>query len=217
MTDRNKAYVVTEDCDGTCTIVFANNSAAARREGAAELGLTFEEVESCRRAPWADEFSKDGKIPIDAALDHGYWMECGHCGDRLDYLRDEGEAVPVGIFGGWAYCSPACEHAEAVERADRKLCEAFGREVISYKLSQMHGGALLPCKSDGVFTPYVYVSRDADRFQVFELGLNFTFPGGKHSGRLRYKRDEEPDPWHATIAQGDLPAWEIFISSKEAA
>ena len=58
MTGKTKAYVVTEDCDGTCTIVFANSSAAARREGAAELGLTFEEVESCRRAPWADEFSK---------------------------------------------------------------------------------------------------------------------------------------------------------------
>lgn len=217
MTMESKAYVVSEEYEGTCAIVFANSSAAARREGAAQLNMTFEEVDSCRRAQWADGFSKDGKIPIEAALDNGFWVECDHCGERLDYLRDEGFAVPVGTFGGHAYCTPACEHAEAISRADRRLCEAFGREVIKHKLRTMYGGQLSPCLYGGIFSPYVYVSRDSGDLQIFELGLDFKFTGGKYDGRLRYKRCEEPDPWHATIARGDLDAWEQFIALQKAA
>lgn len=53
-TEALKAYHVGEGSEGEQVIRFATNSAQARREGGNELNLTFEEVNFCRRAPWAD-------------------------------------------------------------------------------------------------------------------------------------------------------------------
>lgn len=47
------AYHVGEGSEGEQVIVFATSSAAGRRKGGNELDLMFEEVEFCRRAPWA--------------------------------------------------------------------------------------------------------------------------------------------------------------------
>lgn len=73
-----KAYVVHEDDEGNCAVVFATNGATARRDGANELNLSFEEVASCRRQPAFDQYAP-GPVPMHATLAAGWWHECGHC------------------------------------------------------------------------------------------------------------------------------------------
>jgi len=51
------AYMVTEEYEGHSCIVFATNSATARREGGYELGIEWEEVASCKRASQFDEYA----------------------------------------------------------------------------------------------------------------------------------------------------------------
>jgi len=68
MSDKKlKAFEVRDNDEGNCVIAFATNGAAARREGGNDLNLEFEDVESCRRAPWADEYAP-GPVPLHAYL-----------------------------------------------------------------------------------------------------------------------------------------------------
>lgn len=126
-----KAYEVREDGEGNCVIVFATNSATARREGGDELGLSFEEVESCTRAPWADEYAP-GPVPLSATLDAGWWHECSHCGVRFDADGRHGEDdddrddqfQPVEDGKHRSFCSPTCmmqDWATKRERTERQL------------------------------------------------------------------------------------------------
>lgn len=116
MSDKKiKAYVVREDGEGNCVVVFATNSATARREGGSELNLEFEEVESCRRMPEFDQYAP-GPVPLHAALAAGWWHECNHCGVRFDrdgrHDEDEGDREdafePVQDAHQLTFCSPTC-------------------------------------------------------------------------------------------------------------
>ena len=127
-----KAYEVREPDEGNCVIAFATNNAAARREGGAELGVEFDEVEHCQRAAWADEFAP-GPVPLSATLSAGWWHGCSHCqctfdeaGRRNDADEDEDccehEFEPVESKGR-TYCCPACIQAEWAERRQRQARE----------------------------------------------------------------------------------------------
>lgn len=127
MTDKkNKAYVVREDGEGNCAVVFATNGATARREGGGELGLEFDEVESCRRMPAFDKFAP-GPVPLHATLAAGWWHECHHCGVRFDDggRRDEDEDEreddfdPVQDDRRNSYCSPTCQAEDFAEKRAR--------------------------------------------------------------------------------------------------
>lgn len=127
MTDKKlKAYVVHEDGEGNCAIAFATNGAAARREGGSELGLEFDEVESCRRMPAFDQYAP-GPVPLHATLAAGWWHECNHCGVRFDEdgRRDEdeddrGDAFePVQDARRLNYCSPTCQAQDFAEKRAR--------------------------------------------------------------------------------------------------
>lgn len=52
-----KAYQAREPYEGNCVVVFATNGAAARRKGASELEISFEDVESCNRMPSFDSYA----------------------------------------------------------------------------------------------------------------------------------------------------------------
>lgn len=128
MTDKPmKAYIVREDSDGNCVIAFATNGATARREGGRELNLEFDEVESCVRAPWADQYAP-GPVPMRAMLDHGWWFDCSHCGvkfdaeDRRVYDEDDRDDELDPVESGKAhYCSPTCMMKHWAERRDRTV------------------------------------------------------------------------------------------------
>lgn len=126
MTKTLKAYVVREDGEGNCAIVFATNGATARRKGGNELDLSFEEVESCRREPAFDQYTP-GPVPLHATLSAGWWHECSHCGTRFDqdgrsYEEDEDREdkfEPVQDAQRSNYCSPTCMMKEWAERREQ--------------------------------------------------------------------------------------------------
>lgn len=125
-----KAYVVREDGEGNCAIVFETNGAAARRNGGNELNLSFEEVDSCRREPAFDQYAP-GPVPLHATLAAGWWHECCGCGVRFDqdernYGDDEDredEFRPVQDAKHRNFCSPACMMREWAERREREARE----------------------------------------------------------------------------------------------
>lgn len=126
MSTQLKAYVVREDDEGNCAITFATNGAAARRDGANELDLSFEEVESCRREPAFDQYAP-GPVPLHATLAAGWWHECNHCGVRFDSEGRHGEGEderedafePVQDAKRSNYCSPTCMMTHWAEMRDR--------------------------------------------------------------------------------------------------
>ena len=130
MDKKLKAYVAREDDEGNCAIVYATNSATARRDGGSELNLSFEEVDSCRRAPEFDAYAP-GPVPLHATLAAGWWHECSHCGVRFEQegrhcYGDPGDDddredpfEPVRSAGS-NYCSPTCVMKEWADRRDRK-------------------------------------------------------------------------------------------------
>lgn len=108
---RLKAYQV--DCyDTGSVIVFETNGAAARRSGGGELGLDFEEVESCRRKPEYDKYADTKEVPRRVLFNDGWRFECCHCGKRVDVYSDEVEPDQV-IFddSGFVYCHKTCQMA----------------------------------------------------------------------------------------------------------
>lgn len=124
-----KAYIVRDDEEDFAVIKFATSNAAARRGGGGELGLEFEDVGSCTRAPWADQYAP-GPVPLHAYLTAGWWFECDHCGVRFDKDErnwgddeDREDALePVEDAEHAYYCSHTCmmEHwAEKRERTAR--------------------------------------------------------------------------------------------------
>lgn len=127
MTDKKlKAYEVREDGEGNCVVVFATNSATARREGGNELNLEFDEVESCRRMPEFDQYAP-GPVPLHASLAAGWWHECNHCGVRFDEDGRHGEDdderddafEPVQDARRLAFCSPTCQAEDFAEKRAR--------------------------------------------------------------------------------------------------
>ena len=130
MTKPIKAYEVRESDEGNCVITFATNSATARREGAGELNTDWDGIESCTRAPWADEYAP-GPVPLHATLAAGWWHECGHCGCRFDNEGRQGdedederddacEPVQRGISN---FCSETCAQEHWAERQAREAQE----------------------------------------------------------------------------------------------
>lgn len=61
-------------------IVFARHAVVARRHGADDLGVDFEDIESVRRAPVFDEYVDAGYVPMRELVEnHGWSQECGWC------------------------------------------------------------------------------------------------------------------------------------------
>lgn len=129
-----KAYEVREPDEGNCVIVFADKNVVARREGAGELGCEFEFVESCIRAPWADEYAP-GPVPLHASLTAGWWHSCCGCGCEFDAegirgldADEQPEIEPVQDSKHNAYCSAGCMMADWSRRQVQKAREAAAIE-----------------------------------------------------------------------------------------
>lgn len=194
-----KAYSVGEDSEGGCVVVFASNSATARREGGNELNLEFCEVDFCRRAPWADRYAGQPFIPAKAYHDNGWWVYCGHCENRVyeDAEDEDGNPLALVYDGRHAYCSQDCKDGRDKEIADHNAKgEAFKALV----------QALRP---DLTFTKWhtgwPYVTQHAD----------FTFPGSQYGGSVRDRGVAGEVEW--SVAQGDKAAWYFYESQRKSA
>jgi hypothetical protein len=113
------AYLVT--CDEACEIVYATSSAAARRLGANEIGIDFEDVESCRRAAYLDQYvGTAGPAPKMLIEEHGWRFECGNCFDSVDQDIEE----RVYDTHDWPYCCAKCLAADQKKKADSIAAKA---------------------------------------------------------------------------------------------
>ena len=128
-TRAKKAYTVTEDDEGRSVVVFAKSGAEARRMGGHEHGLTFEEVDSCRRSPEFDAYVDAGKVPPLVMIEHGWWFECDYCGHRVDSGAEgpDGEELHIVADGARVYCNN--EHLMAEWRRRRTLQDRMNAVV----------------------------------------------------------------------------------------
>lgn len=182
-----KAYEVRDDGEGYCCIIFATNSATARREGASELGTDWEGVESCRRAPHLDQYAPGPVSPM-TLIEHGWWFECSHCGRRVsddmaEELEDDGlnpdDFVPRPAGDRGIYCSANCECADYMEKRGREEAEDALREVFEAKFP---GAAIVDvhCYDGPLLKTAEYPHRANTHL------ITFKFPGGKYSARWHF-------------------------------
>lgn len=193
-----KAYCV-KDEEQSAVIVFATNSASARREGGNELNCEWEHVESCRRAPWADRFADTRVVPAKAWIDNGYWCSCAGCcdrrvdGDAQEEEDDDGnpfELEPV-FVGDTVYCSQACKDAADADAAARK---ARKQEVL-----------------DAVTAKFPDITNIWANDHENDRCARFSFPGGKNP--VTWRLGEET----ALVSREDVDAWNKYRSmSREA-
>ncbi len=195
-----KAYSVQSDEYGC--IVFETNSAAARRVGANQLDTEWEYIESCRRAPWADEYAEvKGGVPPLVMVENGWWLECMHCGRQinsdLEAWDENNEAItlePVEC-GQHIYCSQSCKDERDSEIAARDLAFETFKKSVQEK------------RPDLTFTEY------QGGGHWISMTAKFTFPGSKFGGTARGEvGSDEISFW---IANGDKAAWDTYESSRE--
>lgn len=186
-----KAYEVRDDGEGYCCVVFATNSATARREGASELGIDWESVESCCRAPHLDQYAP-GPVPPLTLIEHGWRFECSHCGRRVsdgmsEELEDEGlnpdDFIPRPAGKTGVYCGAGCECADHMEERGREEAEDSLRQVFEAKFP---GATVIHVHCyDG---PLLKKKENADRGGVTHSVL-FSFPGGEYCSRWNFGDD----------------------------
>lgn len=174
------------------TIVFASNSATARRIGASEIGQDWEDIESCRRAPWADTYAQDRRVPPLVMINHGWWFECCHCGtqvsdDSSHYDDDDNEIPHEPVAEGQLiYCTPACRDAEHRDRAERKA----RKEAATKVTTDTFPGADVKWVDDGE-----------------PANVSFTFPGGKYTANWKVGEST------VSVSKCDVEAWQAYKAS----
>lgn len=192
-----RAFHVGEGSEGEHVIVFATSSAAGRRKGGNELDLMFEEVEFCRRAPWADQYAGQQFIPAKAYHDAGWWLYCNNCEAQLydDAEDEDGNPLQIVYDGRHAYCDSNCKVFREQEIARYNAAgQAFKEKVLA-------------ARPDLTFTDW-----QIGWPRITQM-VKFTFPGGQYSGSVRdQKATGELELW---IAQGDRAAWDFYEGERK--
>lgn len=202
-----KAYQVNVDADDAYScVVFAINSATARREGASELGYSWEDVESCKRTPGFDQYAP-GPVPAAAMIEAGWWFECHHCGQRVssDYeYDDDGNEIAPGAY---------------VTRKQQVFCcqEHLARYDASTRMNQAAQNALIElveAKFPGCTVKRIHVYGDKLEASEPHHGIKclaeFTFPGAKYGASYHFGDGDT-----AWVSQIDVPAFEALYRRSE--
>ena len=191
MADTLKAYEVRDDWEGNCVIRFAKSNAQARREGAAELEIDWDQVEHCRRRPQYDCYAP-GAVPMMVRLADGWWFECHHCGRKIeeeDYGYDDGEydepLDPVEV-GSAIYCTPACRGMRGAwlrgrAAAESALCELIQVRWPNASIRRVHvyGDRLEPSEyRDGLLVGGIKCSAHFD-LPGLQYGVDYHFGDDK--------------------------------------
>ena len=186
-----RAYSVQGDETGC--VVFAHSNVIARRNGANELDIPFEGIESCRLAPEFDEYAP-GPVPAKALLAAGWWQYCSGCSKQVreddDDFEDEAETIPahpVYIGTQSVFCSQSCHDNEMIRRAQRKQTHD---EMLAYATGKWPG----------------IVVTGSYEFTI-PPSMSFTFPGGQYP--VRFNAGEP----HVTVLAVDKEAWDRFAKS----
>ncbi|PRF55362.1 hypothetical protein [Burkholderia multivorans] len=172
-----KAYRVDESGEGYGCVVFATNSAAARREGASELSTDWECIDSCRRAPQFDQYAP-GPVPIEALIESGWWFECHGCGARVsnDYqYDDDGNEIEPGAYVVRKQRVFCCQECLARDDAKRRANVAAQDALIELVEAKFPG-----CTIQRV---HVYGERlePSEPHGGHKCVAYFTFPGSRYA------------------------------------
>lgn len=186
MGDRPKlAWVVTDDYEGHAVVVFHHHGIAARRIGADELEIAFENAE-CKRNKALDKYAETG-VPTEVLVkEHGWYWECFNCGTRVS---DGDENIDDAVFiNDVVYCSRSCmEDLADKKRRINSEYEQFQIAILTqfpqFEITGFYGG--YPSK-----TPVAY----------------FTFPGAKY-GESQMRPDTNSKSLFWYVPNGDLAAF----------
>lgn len=197
-TAKLKAYVVQETDELTGGIVFARFHAEARRHGAGLFGDGEWDFVTCHRASEFDAYAP-GPVPPMVMIEHGWWLECGHCQSRIneDEIHDR-RLRPV-TRGDTVYCSHWCRLNDVEERGAHKAKEKLGSAMAA-----LHLPAFCTVTGGAIFSD---CGRDI-------LGARFTYPGDTSlagSGTWRAS-----DPQHVSIPQRDVDLFQQLKTSEAA-
>ena len=186
------AYSAYDGYENT-VIVFAKNSAEARRFAANEFDCDFEEVESCRRARQYDRYAP-GPVPPLVLIDNGWWFICSGC--EVSVESDAAEQEPV-EYKGNVFCTEICHQEYNISNAKKTLLEAQGIKDLSDYLR-----AHFP--DTKITNTYAY--RDK------QIIVYFWFPGCKiGDASLQQERGSSIE---LKICNGDLDAWYAYDAKR---
>lgn len=200
-----KAYSAHDGYEGWAT-VFATNGAAARRYAANEMDCDFNQVETCKRIPWADQYAP-GPIPFQALYEHGWWSECAHCGvkieqDAYDYDKDEPLEFEITERGALVFCTPRCVDEYEEEKSAR---ESAGKWALGRAITELAG--MFP-EIEIQENTHVYVPWSRNReLKIEQVVVHFKFPGCQFGGS--YRRDNGGE-FGLFVANGDREAWNAY-------
>lgn len=185
-----KAYTVHDGGDHS-VIRFALHNVVARREGANELDIQFDEVDYCTRSPEFDQYAP-GPVPPLVAIKYGWWFECRRCRCQVTEYTEEPIAAGDGL-----YCSPACE---AQDYADERATAAALVALIEVFDSKFAGSTIVHAYSaDGKL---VSSSQFDPRYHYSPYSMiTFNFPGGTSCARWVFGVED------VTVAREDVAAF----------
>ena len=193
-----KAYHVGEDCDGRHVIWFAAGAVQARREGGGELGLAFDEVSFCRRAPWADQYAGEAFIPAKVYHEQGWWLSCPNCAKELmqDSEDDNGQELRMVYDGASVFCDDACK--TSFEKGVAELNEN----------GEAFKSLLLEKNPDLTFTEFNV------GWPRISISAKFTFPGCQFGGSVYDSNGDGKLEWF--VSPSDRAAWDAYQASRSA-
>lgn len=200
------AYSVTDTDEETAVVVFAKMAAVARRMGANQLGISFEEVSSCTRVKDFDQYAP-GPVPIRAYLAAGWWWQCRQCGMRftevgrhIERTKSDEAAYqpfdPVEDGENGAYCCAACKMEEFAElRSDQaKIHAAIEAATIKWPMASGMHTTMLQSRSKTLTKPVPWDGTVGGRFpfRAGELGADYFY---EVMVSMRLPKLEHPCTW----------------------
>lgn len=195
-----KCWIVREEDEGSCEVVFHSHGLAARRLGInAHGGCDGDDGYVVSRCNEWDCYAEKGFVPIKAMLDAGWWVHTV-TGIRisLDDLEDEGfdfenlvfTQDEKGVFHDMDECH---EHALEINGRNHKFTcfkNAISKSWPELNFIKWQGG-------------YPWIT----------FSVTFTFPDAKYGGSFHWDSDKPEESAELRIAFGDTELWKEFYNS----
>lgn len=192
-------WVIQEDDEGSCEIVFHHHRLAARRMGINAHGGCDGEIYgyTIRRAPEFDHYAEKGFVPIKALIDAGWWI----------YTVD-----------GVRLCDDDSDDESSFDY--EKLVFSLDEKSVFLDMDSCHEYALVINDRNHKFSCFKKAITEAwpelefikwqGGFPWITFSASFTFPGAKYGGSIHWDSDKPLEPSEMRMANGDKEVWDVF-------
>lgn len=214
-----KCFVV-HDGDEGWSIQFSTHAVKARRMGANEMNVSFDEVESCKRKPGWDKYAP-GPVPILATMAEGWRWSCCHCERMIcedgpdwqeaEEIQKDGYSLetiapyPTVIeWGGRIFCGPDCAASEIQERRLKAITKSALEEWGIAEVMRLY-----PEAQD------ITARSEASGFDPWWVDVSFKFPGGQYPAHYEWHKEATPNKaWGPrngiSVVRADEDAWRSY-------